>query len=212
MREQQEGGDRDGHSCDAMLAFGQSISPGVSRRLRLFADRRKPPVTGGQISLQYRFGLLSGYRGFIKVEVGVDILCVVEVFERFEEADHSVGLRAFEFGVGGGNLGDFGVLGGDLRGFEGFGYGFEVFGVGEDFPVVAFVGEVFGAGVEDDFGELVFTGGGLGDGDDAFLGEHPGDCAFGTEVAAVFREGVTNFAYGAIFVVGEDLDDDGYAA
>ncbi len=87
---------------------------------------------------------------------------VVEVFEGFEEADHGVGLRAFEFGVGRGDLGDLGVLGCDLGGLEGFGYGFEVFGVGEDFPVLAFVGEVFGAGVEDDLGELVFAGGGLG--------------------------------------------------
>ena len=94
--------------------------------------------------MQITIGLLSGYSSFIEVEVGVDVLCVVEVFEGFEEADHGVGLRAFEFGVGGGDLGDFGVLGGDLGRFQGFGYGFEVFGVGEDFPVVAFVGEVFG--------------------------------------------------------------------
>src|ERR1700704_5005547 len=104
------------------------------------------------------------------------------------------------------------MLGSDLGGFEGSGDGLEVLGVGEDFPVFAFVGEVLGAGVEDDFGQLVFAGGGLGYGDDALLGEHPGDCAFGPEIAAVFAEGVANFAYGAILVVGEDFYDDGYAS
>ena len=63
--------------------------------------------------------------------------------------------------------------------FEGVGDGFVVGGGAEDLPGVAFVGEVFGSGVEDDFGDLLFAGGVLGDDDDAFLGEHPGDCAFG---------------------------------
>src|SRR6266702_331495 len=183
------------------------------RRLRLSADRRKPPVNGGRLRLATE-GLVTGadHGGFVEVEVGVDVLRVVEVLEDFEETDHGVGLRAFEFGVGRGDLGDLGVLGGDLCGLEGFGDGLEILGIGEDFPVFAFVGEVFGAGVEDDFGQLVFAGGGFGDRDDAFLGEHPGDCAFGSEVAAVLGEGVADFAYGAIFIVGEDLDDDGYAA
>ena len=59
--------------------------------------------------VQLPFGLLCGYCGFIEVEVGVDVLCVVEVFDGFEEADHGVGLGAFELGVGGGDLGDLGV-------------------------------------------------------------------------------------------------------
>ena len=70
--------------------------------------------------------------------------------------------------------------------FEGVGYGLVVGGSAKDLPVVAFIGQVFGAGVEDDFGDLLFAGGVLGDDDDTLLGEHPGDCAFGTEVASVF--------------------------
>ena len=54
---------------------------------------------------------------------------IVEVFDGFEEADHGVGLRALELGVGRGDLGDFGVLGSDLGGLQGFGDGFEVLGV-----------------------------------------------------------------------------------
>ncbi len=100
------------------------------------------------------------------------------------------------------------MLGGDLGSLESFGYGLEVLGVAENFPVFAFVTEVFGACIENDFGELIFAGGGLGYGDDTFLGEHPGDCSLGSEVAAVLREGVADFADGAVFVVGEDFDDE----
>ena len=63
--------------------------------------------------LDYRV-LSVGYGGFVHVEVGVDVLGVVEVFEDLEEAHHGVGLTAFELGVGGGDQGDFGVLGLDV--------------------------------------------------------------------------------------------------
>ncbi len=122
---------------------------------------------------------LACHGSFVHVEVRVDVLRVVEIFDDFEEPDHGVGLSAFELGVGRGDLGDLGVLGRDLGGLEGFGYGFEVLGVAENLPVFAFVAEVFGAGFEDDLGELVLVGGGFGDGDDAFFREHPGDGTLG---------------------------------
>ena len=118
----------------------------------------------------------------------------------------------FKLGVGRGDLGDLGVLRSDGGGLEGVGDGLEVFGVGENFPVFAFVGEIFGTGIENDLGQLLFAGGGLGDGDDALGGEHPGDGTVGTEVAAVLGKGVADFADGAILVVGEDIDDDGDAS
>ena len=203
---EQEGEGADCGRSDALRAGGQAMSPVVS-------GRRKPPVNGGRLKLATG-GLVAGtgHSGFVEVEVGVDVLSVVEVFEGFEEADHGVGLSALEFRVGRSDLGDFGVLGGDLCGLESFGDGFEVFGVGEDFPVVAFVGEIFRAGVENDFGQLVFAGGRFSDGDDALFGEHPGDCTFGAEIATVLGEGVADFADSAIFVVGEDFDDEGDAA
>ncbi len=43
-----------------------------------------------------------------------------------------------------------------LAAFDGFEDGLEVLGVGGDLPDVAVVGEVFGAGFEGDFGQLVF--------------------------------------------------------
>jgi hypothetical protein len=120
--------------------------------------RRRPPVHGGRLGLSCRFRSMAGVGdcSFVEVEVGVDVLRVVEVFDSLEEADHGVGLSAFEFGVGRGDLGDLGVLGGDLCSLEGFGDCFEVLGVAEDLPVFAFVREVFAAGIEDDLGELVF--------------------------------------------------------
>src|ERR1700722_143577 len=154
----------------------------------------------------------GGNGGFVEVEIGGTVLRIIQVFDSFKEANHRVGLGSLELGVGGGYLGDLGVFRGDFGGFEGLGDGLEVFGIAEDFPVFAFVGEVFGAGVEDDLGEFVFADGGLGDGDDALLGEHPGDGVGLAEVAAVFGEGVTNLANGAVFVVGEDVDDEGDAA
>src|SRR6266851_7094041 len=48
---EQEGEDPDGRCGEALHAFGQSMSPDVSRRLRLCADRRKPPVNGGPIEV-----------------------------------------------------------------------------------------------------------------------------------------------------------------
>ena len=59
-------------------------------------------------------------------------MCVVQVFDGFEEPYHGVCLRAFELGVGGGDLCNFGVLGCDLGSLQGFGDGFEVLGIGED--------------------------------------------------------------------------------
>ena len=88
-----------------------------------------------------------GYSCFVEVEVGVNILRVVQVFEGFEEADHGVGLSAFELGVGRGDLGDLSVLWRDLGGLQSFSDGFEVFGIGEDLPVLALVAEVFCASI-----------------------------------------------------------------
>ncbi len=69
-------------------------------------------------ALDCRFELagVGGHGGFVHVEVGVDVLGVVEVFEDVEEAEHGGGLGAFELLVGGRDHGDFGVLGGDFGG------------------------------------------------------------------------------------------------
>src|SRR5258706_2228537 len=79
---EQEGEDPDGRGGDAMRAFDQSISPDVSRCLRLCAGRRKPPVNGGLLrsatdwitalllrlhrsrSWSRRFACRRGLRGF----------------------------------------------------------------------------------------------------------------------------------------------------
>src|SRR5260370_38076371 len=58
---EQEGEDPDGRCGEALHAFGQSISPEVSRRLRLSADRRKPPVNGGPNEVGDL--LVTGWRG-----------------------------------------------------------------------------------------------------------------------------------------------------
>jgi hypothetical protein len=84
--------------------------------------------------------------------------------------------------------------------------------IGDDFPGVAFVVEVFAAGFEDDVHQLLFVGCSFGNGDDALLRKHEADGVGLAEVAAALREGVANFADRAIAVVGGAVNDDGDAA
>src|SRR5271170_752548 len=96
----------------------------VKLGLRMVAGRRRPPVNGGRLGLTTGWLVAgTGHGGFVEVEVGVDVLRVIEVFEGFEEADHCTGLCALEFGVGRSDLGDLGVFRGYLCRFEGFGDG-----------------------------------------------------------------------------------------
>ena len=76
-------------------------------------SRRKAADDGGSLQrplIAPAYGLL-GHGSLVHVEVGVDVLRVVQIFQSFEQANHGVGLRAFELGVGRGDLRDLGVLG-----------------------------------------------------------------------------------------------------
>ena len=77
---------------------------------------------------------------------------------------------------------------------------------GQDFPGLAVVAEIFAAVFEDEVHQVVFLGCGLGNDDVALLVEHPRDGAGFGHVAAVLAEGMSDFADGAVAIVGADVD------
>ena len=88
-----------------------------------------------------------------------------------------------------------------------FGHGVEGGRSRDDFPVVAVVAQVVGAGVERRGHQRLFVDLRLLDDDVALALEHPGHAVLGAEVAPVLAEHVADLADGAVAVVGDRLDD-----
>ena len=137
---------------------------------------------------------------------------VVGVVNGVEQLHHLLGFLADELDVVLRHHGDLGVFGRDLFGLDGGEHGVEGVGGGEHLPSGAVVAEVFGTSLEHDGEQLVFAGGGLGDGDGAVLFEHPGHAAGLAHVAVVLGHHVADLTDGAVAVVGGDVHEDGDAA
>ena len=90
--------------------------------------------------------------------------------------------------------------------------GFVSFGRRNDFPLVAFIAQVVGAGVEHDVHEMFFAGLVPRDVDMALALEHPGHAAHLSEIAAVLRKAMADFADRAVAIIGGDFNQHGGAA
>ena len=145
------------------------------------------------------------------VEVGVDLVDVVVLFERVDQAQQVFGLAALDLDralrlhrhVGGLDL-DPGLL-------QRLAHGAQVGRLADHAQLLAVLAHVLGAGV--DRGDQVVLAVAVAVDDDhaAFL-EDPGDRAGLAEAAVVLGEGVAHLGAGAVAVVGQRLDQDRRAA
>ena len=85
-------------------------------------------------------------------------------------------------------------------------------GIGNHFPRIAAVFQIFGAGFERDAHELVFVGLFLFDHDLALALEHPRHAAHFAQIPAILREHVADLADRAIAVIGGNFGEQCYAA
>src|SRR5439155_6790926 len=85
---------------------------------------------------------------------------------------------------------------------------FEGRGRSKNLPIYAIIVQVLPTRLEHDVHEVVLFRGGFRDDDVAFLMEHPGHRARFRHVSAVLAEDVANLAYGAVAVVGIDVEQD----
>src|SRR5271157_4838526 len=86
----------------------------------------------------------------VHVEVRVDVLCVVALFQGLEQADHLVCCSPFQLGIGGRDHGHFAHHRGNARGLHCLGNRFIGGWFGDDLPGVALVVQVFPAMLQHD--------------------------------------------------------------
>ena len=165
------------------------------------------PVAEGRLkSVRRAAGLIELQHGG-----GVDVLHVVEVFQRVDELLHFRRVFASEHGFVLRAHGYVAVLRFEARRFE---FGFHarpVGGGGADFDDAFFVGEhIFRARFERGFHQRVFVG--VGEHQIALVDEVEGHAAVGAQIAAVFAERVAHVGHGTGFVVGHAVHHQGRAA
>ena len=137
---------------------------------------------------------------------------VVLVFECVEQFLHFGSIFAANGNGVFGTHGYFGYFGGEACCFEGGFYGFKVGWGGNDFDCAVVIGDyVLCACFECGFHYLVFTGA-WGKDELAAVFELESHRAFGAQIAAVFAQDVAHFGYGAHFVVGHGVNNNGCAA
>src|SRR5918994_4382835 len=140
------------------------------------------------------------------VEVGVDVLDVVEVFQGVEEAEDPEGHVAVEGDRHAGDHGDLGGVVGDAGGVEGGADGAEVAGGGGDGEALLAGLDVFGAGFEGDLHDAVLVGPVAQDDQQAAPVEEVGDAAGVGQAAATLGDHVADVGGGPVAVVGQGLD------
>src|SRR5215472_10348700 len=148
----------------------------------------------------------------VNVEVRVDVLHVIVLFESFHQPDHGVGRLPFKLDVILGNHGYGGGSGLDAGFFDGFENSLVRGRVGQNLPVVTIIAHVFRTRVENQGHQVVFLGCDLGHDDVTLLVEHPRNRTGFGHVAAVLAEDVTDFADRAVAIVGVDLRQQGDTA
>src|SRR5579862_13143 len=171
-----------------------------------------PPAGGPKIEVMRRSPRHFLKQLLIDIEVGVNVLHIVMLFESFHQTDHRGGGRAFKLDVILRNHRDAGGCRRDASFLDSFEHGLVSGRSSEHFPTVAIIVQVVGTRFEDDAHKVVFFGGGFRYHDVTLLVKHPGDSARFGHVATVLAEHVTDFADGAVPVVGVDLSEDGDAA
>src|ERR1051325_6194303 len=143
-----------------------------------------------------RFHLL-----FVDIEVGIDILNVVMLFEDFAQLQHAAGVLSFELDEVLRDHSDFSRSGGNAR----FMHGVENFlmqlGSRNDLPVAAIVAQIVGPGFEHQIHQLVLRGLVSLDDDVAFAFKHPGNTSLLGEVPAEQGRKMANLAHGAVAVI-----------
>src|SRR4029079_18436015 len=84
-------------------------------------------------------------------------------------------------------------------------------GLGKHFPVVAIVAQILGAGFKNNPHQIIFLGRRLGGDNVTLLVKNSPSRARFRHVAAILAKGVTDFAHGAIAIVGIDIKQDRYS-
>src|SRR5471032_1887908 len=144
--------------------------------------------------------------------VGVDLLHVVEVFQRVEQLLHLDRVVAGEHRFGGRLHDDLGHFGLEARRVQRVLDGGEIERRAQHLEAALVVGDdILGARFEGRLHQRVLVDAGREQELAAVL-EHEGDGIFGAHVAAMFVERVAHFGHGAHAVVGHAVDDDGRAA
>ena len=106
--------------CSRAIAIDYAITGALPSRNRCRARARY---------LRQRLQLL-----LVDIEVGVDVLHVVVIFERFAQPQHAAGVLAFQLDQVLGHHGDGGVFRGNAVGLQSLEHGFVRFRRGEDLP------------------------------------------------------------------------------
>src|ERR1035438_10218545 len=119
------------------------------------------------------------------IEVRVDVLRVVEVFQSLQQAEHLSYGRSFQLGISRCDHGDFIHHRGNACRLDGREHRIIRSRVCDDFPIVAFVVQVFAAMLKHDIHQFLFACRGLLNCDDTLLREHESHRARFAEVAAV---------------------------
>src|SRR6266536_3245050 len=146
------------------------------------------------------------------VEVGVHLLRVVELLERFDEAEHLARLLALDPDRAGRPHRDLGVADRQLRAFKRPLHGLEAAGSRIHGHERAVRFDILGAGVDRHERDLIDVAAARVDLDDALLFEDPLDRAGLAELAVVSRERRPDLRGRAVAIVGRSLDHDRYAA
>src|ERR1022692_5116540 len=84
----------------------------------------------------------------VDIEVGVDALHVVVLFQRVLQAQHAGGVFALQFDQVLGDPGDGGILVGNVVGVQYFEDALVAHRIGENLPLVAQVAQVVGSGIQ----------------------------------------------------------------
>ena len=140
------------------------------------------------------------------VAVGPDVLHVVAVLERVDDAEHLAGAVGVELDLQGGHERRLGRVVVDAGGLQGGADRHEVTGLADDLEGLTEVVDLLGAGVQDHLEQVVLGQRALGHGDDALAGEDVGDAAGVGQLAAVAGQRGAHLGRGAVAVVGEALD------
>ena len=143
----------------------------------------------------------------------VDVLHVVQIFQRVDQAQHLLcGFQIGERCGDGGNHGDVRFLALEAGGAQRFVDGMEIGEAGGDQrrAIITHL-HIIGTRLQCRFHQRIFVHA-RGKTDLALAVEHVGDRTIGAQVATMLAEGMAHFGGGAVAVVGHGLDDDGHAA
>src|SRR3989449_2242717 len=149
---------------------------------------------------------------FRNVEVRVDLLDVVVVFQRIDQLQHVLRVFLIELDVVLRDKGDLGQGALDLGVDQGFLHLLEVVGGGDDLVGFLIRLHILGAGVQGEAHELVLVHLALLHDQQAFFVELPGDGAGLGEVTILFGEDVADLGYCAVPVVAGEINQQGAAS